>query len=259
MGRIRERKIKRDRLELQQRRFAAVCQQYHTWCVKNADSHVLPRAVDFVRHEEIRSFVTSPNETEIDKRALASIATQFSVWVDEWQTHCRQSLITQFRRSKSFNRVVEQLDETVDPLHLAITTINCQDCLRPTLMRFPECIVHSCHWRPYWSNWSDGEEEDEDEDEDENDPCDPVQRLAQGVMHCQGWSAQSVSLDKMLDRAIAIVKACGQDPLTATAETMDVVDVRLWCGICEDWPGEKGRKVMNWRAAVSVSTRNGIL
>ena len=77
--------------------------------------------------------------------------------------------------------------------------------------------------------------------------------LAEGVLGCQRWSKDKLLLDRHFFRAIAVVLACGKNPMLAQEEEMDLLPIRLYCDRCEVKRGNGGRKIMNWRSAVSLS------
>lgn len=75
------------------------------------------------------------------------------------------------------------------------------------------------------------------------------------------WSCKGLRVDNMAGMAMEdIIKACGLDPLIATAQEMDDLSVWLGCSLCADRLDPRTDdvkvRVFKWRAAVSFSSRS---
>ncbi|RXW14415.1 hypothetical protein EST38_g11435 [Candolleomyces aberdarensis] len=110
-------------------------------------------------------------------------------------------------------------------LDLAVVVLSCANCLKGThhlgaaLVGWDNILTHICSSSTNPSKWH-------------------------GTLH---WSERGHA------SALALVELVGKDPRTTTAEDMDKLDARFFCGYCEytDFTGVRWRKALKWRECLT--------
>lgn len=217
-------------------------QVYQGWWRRQPNKNVLPRVIDIIcRDRYVADFVRLDDDPNEYHGAVSS----FSRDAVEWRIDREEVLRHLVTGSSSFQG---RIQDGVDPLNLAAVAFSCTVCepkhKQPPL--YPSILTHGCCYN-HPSAFSQlravlG-----------NDAqlCHVVSIRTGGA---SPWSAHTLHLGLWYKRAVAIIKACGQDPTTVTRLEMDALPVRLWCTCCsEHYSLGDIRQVMTWRDAVRIS------
>lgn len=221
--------------DLEKNRFNMFDQLYQSWRIKHLPyDPAPPRSVDFIHQHELRNVLLSGEEFIL---RLESLYDYVPVWVDQWRNYREKKLRKLVLNSNDYQG---PKDENIDPLDLASTVFACDTCFEKEPLHYPAVLAHRCSWSAFFLFSKKSE--------------DNLEAVAQEVCgHCR-WSSRSLEINVMHARAVAVMRACGQDPWRATAEDMDLLDIRLYCNVCEaSRKPRSGRKIMTWRAAVRYS------
>ena len=247
MEEIRELRLTVERHETLRLRCASFVGLYRQWFSRQPEKAMLPRPGDMLRRPEIITAIDQPDDVEIGNDVLAPFRERFPEWAQEWRDSCEQQLRAIVLASPEFNN---KLPAGVDPLSLAAVAFDCKVCCRyatndrliPPLP--PKTLAHDC-LTDLCDIWSSK---------------DPVERAIRAAaphahdaeMSYAPWSAKSLSVGVWSKRACEIIRAAGKDPVSATREEMDALEVRFWCKTCQEDCQEEKRQVMKWRDAVSA-------
>ncbi len=148
------------------------------------------------------------------KEALGSVPDLCEKWRQEQSARLKEMLRKKKGRS--------------DDLSLVVDAFTCVDCSSPTVLHYPHFASHAC----FFSTASVGDTQ------------------------VEVWSGKAISVltQDVYNRCVGVVRDCGLDPNTATAEDMDAADVFFRCEECESSEGKKSVRLMRWRTAmVSLS------
>ncbi|SJL13372.1 uncharacterized protein ARMOST_16814 [Armillaria ostoyae] len=117
-------------------------------------------------------------------------------------------------------------------LNLATTLFHCESCA--SRLAYPDVLRHFCCTQLRYIS---------DLDLKKN------RYKALWNMPCHTWYADKLRFDQVgFDKATAVVKLCGLDPETATAQDMDDMNPRLTCLQCSS---TNRRCIISWRAATA--------
>ena len=226
---------------------------YRPWLAEQDDRNILPPWNEILRQDPVVDLLLRPNNIEVTVKDFQPLREQFSVLAAQWREHRVSELRELVLASPEFTGKVP---EAVDPLSLAAVVFDCDGCIRslgymhmlPPL--YPAILAHRCLCRP------------QQEIEDSEDPlCRAIAAIASVGGHptChQRWETRRLSIGKLHKRAVAVIKACGKDPLTTTRAEMDGLDVRFWCETCDENAKGEERAVMRWRDTVGVASMHMI-
>lgn len=207
---------------------------------------VLPQAIEFATKDEVRNIISVPEADVITKQSFYALRDMFPQWIDEWHRNCDSTLCAEY----SYPPGMEHVPDDVD-LNLATTVWLCPRCPFPTpktmsILHYPEVLEHQCM-----------HQQAECHEDDFVFPQDEAEVASRLVNEHSPWTCAFVKPQEAPLWASEVVKACGMDPLTATREQMDALDVRLSCNACildSLVPSTIDTlKVYNWRAAVSLT------
>lgn len=179
-----------------------------------------PPVRTFALIPEVREIMEAPNEVKVTAETYEVLLPCLPDILDRWRKTARSQLE---------QRVKEILpaSEAASASSLAITTFyHCRRCLGVSTRQ--NVLLHSCS-SPYAGA---------------ADSMDPLEVVFRGF---NVFDAASFFMEVDLIKPVII--ACGQDPLTATADAMDRLDPKLTCLLkCCKYRGI--RSVMSWRTAV---------
>ncbi|KAF7799515.1 hypothetical protein EIP86_010752 [Pleurotus ostreatoroseus] len=228
-------------------------QFYAAWRRAQKPGAILPQALHLARRPEIRNIVAGPDCPEL---TVASF-TIFDIrsWAHEWYLTCTASLRTHFQKRLKVLSENPFQPFTISPfvkheLELATTVWICSACTYGAApkapLHYPEVLTHSCLSRKIPAKTLEKLLRVEDEWE----------YAVAAVNGYSGWSPEPLVLWGGRDWASDVVRACGQDPSSATKAAMDKLNVRLMCKNCAQEQkkavGDKicTREVFTWRAAI---------
>jgi hypothetical protein len=255
-------------------------------------TEVMPEPVDFCTLPEIKAVLRLPNDAEVDESTFSDILPKFPEMFDRWRGDIRRLLIKRFKKAQidqfsideAYGRkplITRQLthasdDEVISIMALATTVFKCLNCqdsawnvnedpdmedIIPAChmddgsfpdypLFYPKVLGHHC-LTVATDSWADIP------GEDNPDPSVRLDIAEDGRdRYRKPWSCRCLAVDANAGKmAEQIIRACGLDPLQATAEEMDALDPRLACLDCAiRYTDKTVSDVYSWRSAVSADT-----
>jgi hypothetical protein len=198
-------------------------------------AEILPIAADFCYMEPFRSLIIdTPGEVDITRNSFDEHLDQLPALTTRWLQACKEQLI----RLTPSNTTLEAItDDDSARLDLATTFFRCKWCTDP--VSYPRVLEHRCIVGARNNNVED------------SDP-DSVFIAACGALGSGPWNYGNDQLEfeeEASSSARGILTACGVDPDTTTAATMNMMDHRIECLRCSN---KSGRLVMRWKTAACV-------
>lgn len=218
-------------------------------CFLSVGSHLLHRylgqhprlrayglnVADLALTPEVREIAHRPEDAHVDMDNFAIIEETLEGIIDSW-------------RIRVCNRLHELIggradyESAVDALNLAVTMFTCKKC-GETCLRFPNVFTHKCQ-RPEPIGWT-------------HDAWEDIVRRRNGLRGRPRISNSDIGFALSLalwpsqhsESAHQVVRMCGKDPWTTTAEEMDALNVRF----------VQGKTIMTWGAAVSGAVDPSLL
>jgi len=216
-------RIRSTRINVLQVRFALLIDLWYEYREEHPLGN-LPPVRTFALIPEVREIIEAPNEVKDAAELFKALIPSIPDLIDRW----RKTTMSQIE-----HHVQEtlQLPETPSTSPLAITSFyHCRHCLK--VISGLRVLSHSCSSHT----------------PDNAASMDPFDIICQGLTV---FDTKGFFVDVELVKPIII--ACGQDPLLATTDAMDCLDIKLTClgNCCKKYYGV--RSVMSWRTAVMHS------
>lgn len=258
---------------------------------------IMPEAVDFCAFHPVKQILELPSDVNVTESSFDEVIPLLPNLIDEWRAKIKKHLLRKMtgEQKNELERIAimklcglsndevnleteETEDEMAERMKLAITVFKCRLCsptrhawidsdddfgyemndsfsdvlgiLPPTSkpLFYPKVFGHRCLTKPEGLGWLFGF----------SDGVDPSVKLDSLASERKRWTCEYLRLDKASRKIVeGVVKACGLDPATTTADTMDEFNPRLGCITCARWlDGESDLAEMDafgWRTAVSVA------
>ncbi|KAH9832251.1 uncharacterized protein C8Q71DRAFT_778106 [Rhodofomes roseus] len=200
-----------------------------------------PKFADFAYMHEFRELVEAPNEETIDRAAFEAldVPTVDSRWMVQRLTQLKE-LFEESSNSIQGDTHQEQREVgMVEFLGLAVAVFECKQCFKR--MHVIDTQAHRCARDAgmYWFLDRDDDRGSEHSYERQ------VRRVARDVYT---WDIHKFRVPD-LEPLKNIIRMCGKDPATITAQEMDDLDVRL---AIKDDLIDGDRKVMTWDTVVRI-------
>ncbi|KAJ3556130.1 hypothetical protein NM688_g2194 [Phlebia brevispora] len=243
LERARADRLKRDLTLRRAARFSLFMKFYAEWRHAQGSGAILPQAIDFVEHNELREIVLAPEDNVVTEDTFNETLLQLlPTWAEQWREKCRSVLVQRYTHADTD---VDEHAAGAGLLALAATVWICRDCLdcseRQVVFHYPEVMEHRCFYE-YVFDWQiDIYTRNEWE------------QLVMGVVDHRGWDGYLLAGDMAHLCAVEVVQACKMDPAAVTTEEMDRLDIRLTCKACQKAHSSspiKTKKVFSWRAAL---------
>ncbi|KAI0689365.1 hypothetical protein C8T65DRAFT_746206 [Cerioporus squamosus] len=234
MGRVRERRLARDRHAHLCTRFEhlneiiVVLEKKIKRC-RDAATDWRPTFVDLAAQSDTFREVLNDPHTGIGQRVLA-LVDAYPAIVNSWLEARKAELAATVRQS------VASIPDGVSVLDLAIALFDCTRC-QWRGMRWQQVLAHECA-RVSWSS--------------SRTDADPDYHRALLTTCCRlkwpcVWTQNPFTFNPVVDRMREAIEACGEDPDRVTFEQMESCEVRLVCKSCGN--GQLDFSVFDWKTA----------
>ncbi len=252
MENVQTKRLARERLHMTCARLGLLRQallEYNTARLPmSADMDWQPFFSDYALLPTFRDLMEASADTEITKDALLELCeAQIPTLEAQWREDRKRDLVgTIVRGVKMFPGLsLPEDDDTL--LALAIATFDCQSCTYKG-MRWPQILAHRCARQVSFLAFYFG---------DNDKYRHAIARACIEHKEQPPWPQDAAfSFNPGLERMFAVIRACGKDPSTATAEEMDACEVRLLCRSCDSPADPADRRSANytafdWKSGVS--------
>ncbi|TFY56251.1 hypothetical protein EVJ58_g7752 [Rhodofomes roseus] len=199
-----------------------------------------PKFADFAYMHEFRELVEAPNEETIDRAAFEAldVPTVDSRWMVQRLTQLKELFEESSNSIQGDTHQEQREGGMVEFLGLAVAVFECKQCFKR--MHVIDTQAHRCARDAgmYWFLDRDDDRGSEHSYERQ------VRRVARDVYT---WDIHKFRVPD-LEPLKNIIRMCGKDPATVTAQEMDDLDVRL----AMDDLINGDRKVMTWDTVVRI-------
>lgn len=176
-----------------------------------------------------RDSIDVPAETKFQDDALLKMQSHIPDLVNTWREECKAAIL------KIITDGLGSLPNSVDPLSLAVATLDCVFCSYKGL-RWPQVLAHRCLRG----------RRNLDPDAAAKNPYRQAVLIARDRLETwYMWDSEAFVFNPSLKRTRAVIEACGKDPDTATYEEMESCGVRVFCSDCL-----RHCEALDWKMAV---------
>ncbi|RPD57570.1 hypothetical protein L226DRAFT_610613 [Lentinus tigrinus ALCF2SS1-7] len=248
MGRVRDRRLARERHDLLSKRFESVsklvkiCEARHVKGHRTAVSDWLPTFADLAAQPgTFRDIINASSDGSVTKEKILGLPKVYPEAARAWLETRKVQLNDAVLQSTS---LVIPTPDGVAPHSLAIATWDCTRCSWKG-MRWAQLLAHECG-RLYWSYSSDPDPEYH-------------RALSTSCFRLKlprMWTMTPFIFNPVLDRTRVAIEACGEDPDTVTFAQMEACEVRLICRRC--MRGKQSCSAFDWKTAAYHGTANEV-
>ncbi|RDX46883.1 hypothetical protein OH76DRAFT_1485154 [Lentinus brumalis] len=200
-----------------------------------AETDWYPSFADFALMSAFRDSIDVPAETGFQDDALLKMQSHIPDLVNTWREECKAAIL------KIITDGLGSLPNSVDPLSLAVATLDCVFCSYKGL-RWPQVLAHRCLRG----------RRNLDPDAAAKNPYRQAVLIARDRLETwYMWDSEAFVFNPSLKRTRAVIEACGKDPDTATYEEMESCGVRVFCSDCL-----RHCEALDWKMAARSQVRH---
>lgn len=230
MTALHTKRLQRERFTILTQRHKIVSELVKAYRLNRLVGDVTPSLADVCEMHEFKTIIwDTPLDVEVDERTFQPAMEQLPRLIDKWRDEKDAELLHMIDPSFS-------LDKDRSKLNLATTLFGCTGNCRYGIA-YPRILFHLCTTDYSFTTLYAALD----------NMLDRIWRSS----GCQTWNYGQDRVS-VKDRTLLedVVKCCGMDPVTTTAEQMDKLGPRLECTRC--YSLDTGHELMDWRNAVSA-------
>lgn len=221
MGRIKSRRLQREREIMLQKRLPILRKIYDACVATYPVGSIIPCSADVFLDPFVQNLILNPSLTAtFTEQSLETVGAAFPDIVLRWRKETEEKLLNMISTENASKSIFQ----------LATTIFSCKHC--DARLTYPRVLVHCCATKHFYHS----------SDEDLS--------IVMRYLDCSYWNYGNLitfEVEKIALVAEAI-KLCGLDPMSATGEDMVKLDPIFECLSCND--AREGRCMLSWPGLV---------